>query len=152
VNRTIFFDSPFLLGFEHTRTLVERAAKAAGDSYPPYNVEDRGEGLIRITLALAGFSPDQLSVTVEDNQLVISGRRPEEAKASSEPLGASANGSVERAFLHRGIAARGFLRSFVLADGMEVTGATLEHGLLHIDVSRIPPAKLVKQIAIRSAG
>jgi HSP20 family molecular chaperone IbpA len=142
VNRTIFFDSPFLLGFEHTRTLVERAAKAAGESYPPYNVEDLGEGQIRITLAVAGFSPDQLSVTVEDNQLVISGRKDGDGK---EPV-------EDRAYLHRGIAGRGFLRSFVLADGMEVTTASLEHGLLHIDVSRIPPAKLVKRIAIQSAG
>jgi HSP20 family molecular chaperone IbpA len=146
VNRTIFFDSPFLLGFEHTRSLVERAAKAAGESYPPYNVEDLGEGQIRITLAVAGFSPDQLSVTVEDNQLVISGRRDGEAKEGET------NGASEKAYLHRGIAARAFLRSFVLADGMEVTGAVLEHGLLHIDVSRIPPAKLVKRIAIQSAG
>jgi HSP20 family molecular chaperone IbpA len=142
VNRTILFDSPFLLGFEHTRNLVERAAKAAGESYPPYNVEDRGEGQVRITLAVAGFSPEQLSVTVEDNQLVISGRRDGEPKA---PEG-------DRAYLHRGIAARGFLRSFVLADGMEVSGALLEHGLLHIDLTRIPPAKLVKRIPIQSAG
>jgi HSP20 family molecular chaperone IbpA len=142
VNRTIFFDSPFLLGFEHTRNLVERAAKAAGESYPPYNVEDRGEGQVRITLAVAGFAPDQLSVTVEDNQLVIGGRRDGEVKETAD----------DRAYLHRGIAARGFLRSFVLADGMEVSGALLEHGLLHIDVSRLPPAKLVKRIPIQSAG
>ena len=147
MNRTIFFDSPFLLGFEHTRSLVERAAKTAAETYPPYNVEDRGEGQIRITVAVAGFSPDQLSVTVEDNQLVISGRRDGEAKDAPE-----INGVAERAYLHRGIAARAFLRSFVLADGMEVTGAILEHGLLHIDVSRIPPAKLVKRIAIQAAG
>jgi HSP20 family molecular chaperone IbpA len=142
MNRTILFDSPFLLGFEHTRTLVERAAKAAAESYPPYNVEDLGDDALRITLAVAGFSPDQLSVTVEDNQLVIQGRR-EDARASE---------GKEQSYLHRGIAARAFLRTFVLADGMEVTGATLEHGLLHIDVSRIPPAKLVKRIAIKSAG
>jgi HSP20 family molecular chaperone IbpA len=147
VNRTIFFDSPFLLGFEHTRNLVERAAKAAGDTYPPYNVEDRGDGQIRISLAVAGFSPDQLSVTVEDNQLVISGRRPGEGRN-----GEARDAGDDKAYLHRGIAARAFVRSFVLADGMEVTGAVLEHGLLHIDVSRIPPAKLVKRIAIQSAG
>src|SRR5215470_16982726 len=103
MNRPVLFDSPFLLGFEHTRSLIERAAKAAAESYPPYNVEDRGEGDIRITLAVAGFTPDQLSVTVEDRQLVIQGRR------EGEP---SRNGE---AFLHRGIAARGFIRSFVLA-------------------------------------
>ena len=143
MNRTtIFFDSPFLLGFERTRDLVERATKAAAESYPPYNVEDRGDGNIRITLAVAGFSPNQLEVTVEDNQLVIAGKRDAEAKAPIDPS----------AFLHRGIAARAFMRSFLLADGMEVSGALLEHGLLHIDVSRVPPAKLVKRIAIHSAG
>jgi HSP20 family molecular chaperone IbpA len=141
MNRTILFDSPFLLGFEHTRNLVERAAKAAAESYPPYNVEDLGEDQLRITLAVAGFAPDQLGVTVEDNQLVIQGRR-EDVKGEGK----------DQSYLHRGIAARAFLRSFVLADGMEVTGALLEHGLLHIDVSRIPPAKLVKRIAIKTAG
>jgi HSP20 family molecular chaperone IbpA len=143
MNRTILFDSPFLLGFEHTRTLVERAAKAAAESYPPYNVEDLGDDRLRITLAVAGFSPDQLGVTVEDNQLVIQGRRDGEANRSE---------GRDQSYLHRGIAARAFLRTFVLADGMEVTGALLEHGLLHIDVSRIPPAKLVKRIAIKTAG
>ena len=146
MNRTILFDSPFLLGFEHTRNLVERAAKAAAESYPPYNVEDLGEDRLRITLAVAGFAPDQLSVTVEDNQLVIQGRR-EDARTP----GKGGEGK-DQSYLHRGIAARAFLRSFVLADGMEVTGALLEHGLLHIDVSRIPPAKLVKRIAIKTVG
>ena len=141
MNRTILFDSPFLLGFEHTRNLVERAAKAAAESYPPYNVEDLGEDRLRITLAVAGFAPEHLGVTVEDNQLVIQGRR-EDAKGEGK----------DQSYLHRGIAARAFLRSFVLADGMEVTGALVEHGLLHIDVSRIPPAKLVKRIAIKTAG
>ncbi len=143
MNRTtIFFDSPFLLGFERTRDLVERAAKAAGESYPPYNVEDRGDGQIRITLAVAGFSPDQLSVTVEDNQLVIAGRREPDGKEQPE----------DRAYLHRGIAARGFVRSFVLAEGTEVEGATLEHGLLHIDLLQREPEQLVKRIPIQSAG
>src|ERR1700759_4796649 len=108
MNRSILFDSPFLLGFEHTRTLVERAAKAAAESYPPYNVEDRGDGGLRITLAVAGFSPDQLEVSVEDRQLVVVGR------------GDGAGGRPEDAYLHRGIAAPGFIRSFVLADGMVV--------------------------------
>lgn len=143
MNRTILFDSPFLLGFEHTRNLVERAAKAAAESYPPYNVEDLGEERLRITLAVAGFGPSHLSVTVEDNQLVIQGRREAETKAETK---------AEPAYLHRGIAARAFIRTFVLADGMEVTDALLEHGLLHIDVSRIPPAKLVKRIPIKAAG
>ena len=140
MNRSILFDSPFLLGFEHTRNLIERAAKAAAESYPPYNVEDRGDGGLRITLAVAGFSPDQLAVTIEDRQLTIAGKR-------DGPPGKS-----EEAFLHRGIAARGFVRSFVLADGMVVDGATLEHGLLHIDLARPEPEKRVQTVPIRTAG
>jgi HSP20 family molecular chaperone IbpA len=140
MNRTMPFDSPFLLGFEHTRNLIERAAKAAAESYPPYNVEDRGGGNLRITLAVAGFTPDQLSVTVEDRQLTVQGRRE----------GEGARG--EEAFLHRGIAARGFVRSFVLADGMVVEGASLAHGLLHIDVARPEPEARVTTVPIRTGG
>jgi HSP20 family molecular chaperone IbpA len=138
MNRTVLFDSPFLLGFDHTRALIERAAKAAGEGYPPYNVEELGDGRVRITLAVAGFTPAQLDVTLEDNQLNVVGKR-------DGPEG-------DRAYLHRGIAARGFVRSFILADGMEVEGATLEHGLLHIDLYRPAPEKKVKQIPIRTAG
>lgn len=138
MNRSIVFDSPFLLGFEHTRDLIERAAKAAGEGYPPYNVEDRGEGAVRITLAVAGFTPDQLAVTVEDRQLIVGGKRD--------------GGKPEEAFLHRGIAARGFLRTFILADGMVVEGATLAHGLLHIDVARPQPERQVQQIPIKTGG
>jgi HSP20 family molecular chaperone IbpA len=143
MNRTLLFDSPFLLGFEQTRALVERAARAAGESYPPYNVEETAEGGLRISLAVAGFAPADLSVTVEDNQLVISGRRDGGAEMGKEE---------EKAYLHRGIAARAFLRTFVLADGMEVTDARLEHGLLHVDLVRKAPAKLIKRISIKSAG
>jgi HSP20 family molecular chaperone IbpA len=145
MNRGLIFDSPFLLGFEHTRSLIERAAKAAAESYPPYNVEDLGGGSLRITLAVAGFSPDQLQVTVEDRQLVVAGKRDAGAQAKS-PHGR------EEAYLHRGIAARGFIRSFVLADGMEAEGATLEHGLLHIDLVRPEPEKRMQTIPIQSAG
>lgn len=137
MNRNLIFDSPFLLGFEHTRGLIERAAKAAAESYPPYNVEDLGDGALRITLAVAGFSPDQLQVNVEDRQLVVIGRRD------------GAGGRGEEAFLHRGIAARGFVRNFVLADGMVVQGATLEHGLLHVDVVRPEPEQRVLSIPIQ---
>lgn len=137
--RTIVFDSPFLLGFEQTRTLIERAAKTAAESYPPYNVEQTGEDRVRITLAVAGFSPDQLAVTVDGRQLIVTGRR-------------DADGRDPPDFLHRGIAARGFMRAFVLADGMEVSEAVLEHGLLHIDVLRPEPERPVKRIPIRSAG
>ena len=143
MNRTILFDSPFLLGFEQTRALIERAARAAGESYPPYNVEEAGDGALRISLAVAGFASADLSVTVEDNQLVISGRREEQQETGKDG---------DKAYLHRGIAARAFLRTFVLADGMEVTGAALEHGLLHVDLIRNEPAKLVKRIPITPAG
>jgi HSP20 family molecular chaperone IbpA len=139
MNRTVFFDSPFLLGFDHTRSLIERVSKAAGEGYPPYNVEDSGEGRVRITIAVAGFTSDQLGVTVEDNHLTIAGRRETEAQAG------------ERAYLHRGIAARSFVRSFILADGLEVEGATLEHGLLHVDAVRPEKASIVRQVPIRTA-
>ena len=139
MNRSIVFDSPFLLGFEHTRSLIERAAKAAAESYPPYNVEERPGGGLRITLAVAGFTPDTLQVTMEDRQLVVAGKRDDGGKA-------------EDAYLHRGIAARGFVRSFVLADGVEVESALLEHGLLHIDLDRPEPDKLIKRIPIQTAG
>ena len=136
--RTIVFDSPFLLGFEQTRVLIERAAKAAAEGYPPYNVEQIAPDRLRITMAVAGFSPDQLQVSVEERQLLVTGRRDGDGKDGS-------------AYLHRGIAARGFQRSFVLADGMEVEGALLEHGLLHLDVVRPEPEHSVKHIPIRTA-
>jgi HSP20 family molecular chaperone IbpA len=136
VTRPVLFDSPFLLGFEHTRALIDRAAKAAAESYPPYNVEALDDNHVRITLAVAGFTPDQLSVTVEGGQLVIRGERE----------------GADRAYLHRGIAARGFTRTFVLADGLEVQGALLEHGLLHVEVVRPEPSQKVKQVPIRTGG
>ena len=137
MNRSVLFDSPFLLGFEHTRNLIERAAKAAADSYPPYNVEGREDGGVRITLAVAGFSADQLDIQLEGEQLTITGRKGED-------------GEEARDFLHRGIAGRGFIRTFVLADGMEVEGATLEHGLLHVDIARPEPKRSVQQIPIKT--
>jgi HSP20 family molecular chaperone IbpA len=139
MNRSLLFDSPFLLGFENTRVLIERAAKAATESYPPYNVEDLGDGALRITLAVAGFTPQTLQVSVEDRQLTIAGRREDAPKG-------------EDAYLHRGIASRGFVRSFVLADGVEVDAALLEHGLLHIDLSRPLPSAQIKKIPIQTLG
>ena len=140
--RTLVFDSPLLLGFEHTRALLERAAKAAGEGWPPYNVEQLDEGgALRITLAVAGFAPDQLQVTVEANQLTVAGKRDD-----------GEGGKAADGYLHRGIAARGFQRAFVLADGMEVSQAVLEHGLLHITVLRPEPQRLVKRIPIHTAG
>ena len=137
--RPLLFDSPFLLGFDQTRALIERAAKAAAEGYPPYNVEAREDGEVRITLAVAGFSPDQLEIQVEGNQLTVAGRR------------GDGPDNADKASLHRGIAARGFIRTFVLADGMVVSGALLEHGLLHVDLTRPEPERLIQRIPIRTA-
>jgi len=130
-----FGTHPFLLGFEQLERLVERTAKTA-EGYPPFNIEATSEHAYRITLAVAGFREEDLSITVEDRQLVIRGRQ-------AEDIG-------ERVFLHRGIAARAFQRSFVLADGVEVAGASMEHGLLHIDLRRSVPETVVQTIAISS--
>jgi HSP20 family molecular chaperone IbpA len=131
-----FGSHPYLLGFEQLERLVERTAKTAGDGYPPFNIEAVAENAYRITLAVAGFREADLAITVEDRQLVVRGRQ--------------ADDSGERVFLHRGIAARAFQRSFVLADGVEVAGASLAHGLLHIDLARSVPETVVQTIAIRS--
>lgn len=133
--RTLLFDSPFLLGFDHTRALIDRAAKAAAESYPPYNVEQIGDAGVRISLAVAGFAPEELAITLDGRQLTIAGKR-EDA------------GRGEQAFLHRGIAARGFVRNFVLADGLEVEGARLEHGLLHVNLIRPEAERQVRRIPI----
>lgn len=133
--RTILFDSPFLLGFDHTRALIDRAAKATAESYPPYNVEQIGDEGVRISLAVAGFAPDELAITLDGRQLTIAGKREDAGKG-------------EQAFLHRGIAARGFVRNFVLADGLEVEGARLEHGLLHVDLIRPEAERQVRRIPI----
>ena len=124
---------PYLLGFDQLERLAERAAKGA-DGYPPYNIEQCGADGFRITLAVAGFAESDLSLTIEDRQLVIRGRQ------SGEQDG--------RVFLHRGIGARAFQRSFVLAEGIEVERAGLENGLLHIDLRRIAPQTVVKTIPI----
>jgi HSP20 family molecular chaperone IbpA len=134
MTKVTFASHPYLLGFEQLDRLVERTAKAGNDGYPPYNIEQRGEASYRITLAVAGFSEADLSITLENNQLVIRGQQAEDG--------------AERMFLHRGIAARQFQRSFVLADGVEVTGATLENGLLHVDLDRDDPEPVVRTIAI----
>jgi len=135
MNRNGTFNSPFLLGFEHLERLLKRTAKSAGDAYPPYNIEDAGGDCLRIVLAVAGFSRDELNVTVEDNQLVIRGKQ---------------NESADRTFLHRGIAARQFQRAFVLAEGIEVTGAELENGLLAIDLARPRAETITRTIEIKS--
>jgi len=125
---------PYLLGFEQLERLVERTAKTASEGYPPFNIEATSDNTYRITLAVAGFRDEDLSITVEDRQLVVRGRQAEDL--------------AERVFLHRGIAARAFQRSFVLADGVEVAGADLELGLLHIDLRRSVPDAVVQTIRI----
>jgi HSP20 family molecular chaperone IbpA len=135
MSRNAYFNSPFLLGFEHLDRLLERTAKTAGDGYPPYNIEQASDDSLRITLAVAGFAPDDLNVTVEDRQLVIKGKQADTA---------------DRTFLHRGIAARQFQRSFVLAEGIEVTGADLRNGLLTVELTRPKAEPVVKTVQIRT--
>jgi HSP20 family molecular chaperone IbpA len=125
---------PHLLGFEQLERLVERTAKTAAEGYPPFNIEAVSENEYRITLAVAGFREDDLGITVENRQLVVRGRQAEDES--------------ERLFLHRGIAARAFQRSFVLAEGVEVARAGLEHGLLHIELRRAMPDVIVQTIPI----
>lgn len=126
---------PYLLGFDQLERLVERTVKTGNDGYPPYNIEQTSETSFRITLALAGFAETDLSITVEDSSLVIRGKQ--------------ADASEDRVFLHRGIAARQFQRSFVLADGVEVGEAAMENGLLHIDLTRKRPETVVQTINIK---
>jgi len=137
MTRLSLFNSPLLLGFDHFERAFDRVSKAAADGYPPYNVEQTGENSLRITLAVAGFAMGDLQVQVEDNQLVVRGKQREEK---------------ERVFLHRGIAARQFQRSFVLAEGIEVAGASLDNGLLHIDLVRPLIEPKVRMVEITSAG
>jgi HSP20 family molecular chaperone IbpA len=136
MSRVSLFNSPLLLGFDHFERALDRVSKASAEGYPPYNVEQVGENRLRITLAVAGFAAGELSVQIEDDQLVIRG------KQADQP---------ERVYLHRGIAARQFQRSFVLAEGIEVTGANLENGLLHIDLHRPEARPKSRTIAIASA-
>jgi len=134
LSRLSLFNSPLLLGFDHFERALDRVAKTTADGYPPYNVEQVGENALRITLAVAGFTMDSLSVQIEDNQLVIRGKQEEDK---------------DRVYLHRGIAARQFQRSFVLADGIEVVGARLENGLLQVDLARRVAASRVTRVEIR---
>ncbi len=132
--RVSFFDSPLFLGFDHFEKTFDRMRKAASDGYPPYNIEQIGETGLRITLAVAGFALKDLEVEIEQSQLTIRGRQEEE--------------DPNRVFLHRGIAARQFQRSFVLADGIEVRSAALDNGLLHIDMERVQPESTARRITI----
>ena len=129
------FNSPLLLGFENFERVLDKASKASAEGYPPYNIEQIDEASLRITLAVAGFSLKNLSVTIEDNQLVIRGRQPEE--------------DTNRVFIHRGIASRQFQRAFVLAEEIEINGASLDNGLLSIDLERILPEPDIRTIKIK---
>lgn len=134
MTRVSVFNSPLLLGFDHFERALDRVSKAAADGYPPYNVEQTSDNALRITLAVAGFAMDDLNIRVEDNQLVVRGKQTDDK---------------ERLYLHRGIAARQFQRSFVLAEGIEVAGAWLDNGLLHIDLVRPSLESRVRTIEIR---
>lgn len=137
MSRMSLFNSPLLLGFDHFERALDRVQKAQADGYPPYNIEQTGPNGLRITLAVAGFSMADLNVQIEDNQLVVRGRQADDD---------------QRVYLHRGIAARQFLRTFVLAEGIQVEGAELDNGLLHIDLVRPTPETKVRTVEIRGAG
>lgn len=141
MSRIAGFSSPLLLGFDELERVLARATKSANDGYPPYNIErlqtqpgEKGD-LLRITLAVAGFREDELDISIEENQLTVSGKQVDDQ---------------ERVFLHRGIAARQFQRAFVLVEGIEVSGANLESGLLEIDLIRIQPERIIRKVSIKS--
>jgi HSP20 family molecular chaperone IbpA len=138
MSRISFTSHPFLLGFEQLDQLVERTAKSGSEGYPPYNIEQRGEDAYRITLAVAGFDEEDLAITLENGHLIVRGRQADEDDG--------------RVFLHRGIAARQFQRSFVLADRVEVAEARLDRGLLHIDLVRRRPEVSVQTITIGASS
>ena len=134
--RSSIFGSPMLVGFEPFERMLEQMSKAPSDGYPPYNIEQLNERQFRISLAVAGFGLEELSVVVDDSRLTISGHHREDGHQS---------------FLHRGIATRQFQRSFLLANGLEISGSWLDNGMLHIDIVRLDPGTRVQQIEIRSS-
>lgn len=140
MSRMSIFNSPLLLGFDHFERMLDRAAKASQEGYPPYNIEQIGENILRITLAVAGFSMDDLNVSLEDNQLIIRGRVEDNGKDEG------------KVYLHRGIASRQFQRNFVLAEGIEVQGASMDNGLLSIELERIQLESEVRNIKIDSGA
>ncbi len=138
MTRVSLFNSPLLLGFDHIERVLDSVSKASADGYPPYNIEQLSETALRITLAVAGFAEDELEITVEDNQLIVRGRQKSEDR--------------EGIYLHRGIAGRQFQRRFIMAEGIEVGSATMELGLLHIDLFRPEPTVRSRTIAIKNTG
>lgn len=137
MSRLSLFNSPLLLGFDHFERALDRVSKVSSDGYPPYNIEQLSDNALRITLAVAGFQMGDLSITIEDNQLVIRGKQTDD---------------TQRVYLHRGIAARQFQRSFVLAEGIEVSSAWLDNGLLHIDLVRPTVESRVRTIEIKNGS
>ena len=137
MSRLSLFNSPLLLGFDHFERALDRVSKISSDGYPPYNIEQLGENSLRITLAVAGFTIGDLSISIEDNQLVIRGKQVDDS---------------QRVYLHRGIAARQFQRSFVLAEGIEVRDARLDNGLLHIDLVRPEAESRVRTVEIKGGS
>ncbi len=134
--RLSVFDNPFLLGFDEFERAIDRVSRSASESYPPYNIEQIGDNDLRITIAVAGFDMNDLSVQLEQNQLTVRGKKP---PAQDD----------DRVFLHRGIATRQFQRSFVLSDDIEVKGANMDNGLLHIDLYRLTSETTIQNIAIK---
>jgi HSP20 family molecular chaperone IbpA len=137
MSRLSMFNSPLLLGFDHFERALDRVSKISSDGYPPYNIEQLGENALQITLAVAGFTMGDLAITIEDNQLVVRGKQADE---------------TGRVYLHRGIAARQFQRSFVLAEGIEVSGARLDNGLLNIDLVRPEVESRVRTVQIKTSS
>ncbi len=137
MSRLSLFNSPLLLGFDHFERTLDRIAKSGAEGYPPYNIEQVDEDRLRITLAVAGFALEDLEIQIEDNQLTIKGRQ------SDDP---------SKVYLYRGIAARQFQRSFVLAEGIEVVGAGLDNGLLSVDLQRPRVVSQVRTVPIRKPG
>ncbi|HEU0071239.1 MAG TPA: Hsp20 family protein [Alphaproteobacteria bacterium] len=135
MSRLSLFNSPLVLGFDHFERVLDRVSRSAADGYPPYNVEQTGENRLRITLAVAGFTLDELTVGIEDNELVVRGKQVDDEN---------------RVYLHRGIAARQFQRRFVLAEGIEVTGANLANGLLSVDLQRPEPEARTRNVEIKN--
>ena len=138
MSRLSGFNSPLLLGFDHFERILDQASKTSAEGYPPYNIEQCSENELRITVAVAGFSMDDLNVTTEDNQLVVRGRHSEDER--------------DRVYLHRGIAARQFQRSFVLTEGIEIKSASMDNGLLHVDLVRHVPEPEIRNIKIEPAA
>lgn len=142
MSRIAGFSSPFMLGFDELERVFDRATKSANEGYPPYNIERLNKGSddrddkLRITLAVAGFKDEELDVSIEENQLTITGKQIDDK---------------ERIYLHRGIAARQFQRTFVLAEGIEVEGANLNNGLLEIDLIRLQPERIIRKISIKNS-